>query len=577
MEAISYDSEDTSYSLEYDPLHQLTRVVDNSGDEWSYDYDEGNRLVGQAEKINSSVGTHTIDREYDAVSNLVGIKAGADSTVGFSYNQRDDLTAIDLPGGTVDEITFSYDKARKRTKARTPGVISSVRYDQASRVTKMINETQLNMQTFIYDYDSNGNITAVSDRATSGTVNDTRYGYDGLNRLTDWYNSLTDTTTTYQYDKVGNLLEVKEGNSVTKAFSYNSANQISSPGYLYDNNGNMTGDVDSRYVYDAENRLKQVISNATSTTIASYEYDFMGRRISSTDSSGLTTYFHYDGWNVMAESDSSGTITANYYYDTNGQVQAMKKAGQTYYYQFNAHGDVVSLTDSSGSVVNSYTYDPWGSHLTRSETVSNPFRYAGYRFDEEAGLYYLRRRFYNPELKRFITKDKYRGYIGDPKSLNLYVYVQNNPTKWIDQSGLARSRDAIMFQVTGTAGVFGQGYSVDFDIIFNWRSGELSLGYGRVSDPWRDNGELGGFWFPADFGASADIILVSNLSKNKLLEKGLTRTAGFSIGPLDIHGFDSFDQEGPMGAGAGINRSYPPLNAYYTENETDVFWTKDFW
>ncbi|KKK90732.1 hypothetical protein LCGC14_2720060, partial [marine sediment metagenome] len=333
------------------------------------------------------------------------------------------------------EIIFSYDKARKRTKAKTPGTTSSVKYDEASRILKFINETQSNTQTFAYDYDSNGNITAVSDRETSSTVNDTRYAYDALNRLTDWYNPLTDTTTSYSYDKVGNLLEVKEGQTIIKSFTYNPANQISSADFSYDDNGNMTGDTDKRYVYDAENRLQQVVSKATSQTIASYEYDFMGRRTSSTDASGSTTYFHYDGWNVMAESDSSGTVTANYYYDTNGQVQAMKKAGQTYYYQFNAHEDVVSLTDSSGTMVNSYSYDPWGTHLTSSETVSNPFRYAGYRFDEDTGLYYLRARYYGPGIGRFLTRDTAPFSAYSPLTKNSYVYALDNPIVLIDSDG----------------------------------------------------------------------------------------------------------------------------------------------
>lgn len=53
----------------------------------------------------------------------------------------------------------------------------------------------------------------------------------------------------------------------------------------------------------------------------------MGRRISAA-TSDTTTYFHYDGWNVMAESNENGEITANYYYGTNGQIQAMKKAAR---------------------------------------------------------------------------------------------------------------------------------------------------------------------------------------------------------------------------------------------------------
>ncbi len=436
LRSISYNSEDTSYSFEYSPVHSLTQVNDNLGRQWNFDYDEGNRLIGQAEKINSNVGTYTISRGYDPVSNLVGIKAGAETTVGYSYNQRDDLTSIDLPGGTIDEIVFGYDKARKRRSTKVPGTTSSIEYDKASRVTKFINETSSTMQTFTYDYDSNGNITDVSEGETSGTLNDTRYDYDALNRLVGWYNPTADTTTSYSYDKVGNMLEVKEGQTITKSFNYNPANQISSAGFSYDDNGNMTEDVEKRYVYDAENRLTQVISKTTSSTIASYDYDFMGRRISSTDSSGSTTYFHYDGWNVMAESDASGTILANYYYDTSGQIQAMKKAGQTYYYQFNAHGDVVSLTDSSGSVVNTYTYDPWGNHLISSETVSNPFRYAGYRFDEETGLYYLRTRFYLSSITRFLTKDIFKGYQEYPQTMNNYLYVVDNPVYFYDPYGL---------------------------------------------------------------------------------------------------------------------------------------------
>jgi RHS repeat-associated protein len=181
--------------------------------------------------------------------------------------------------------------------------------------------------------------------------------------------------------------------------------------------------------------LNQVISKETSNTIATYTYDYMGRRSGSTDSSGNTTYYHYNGWNVVAESDSSGNITANYYYDNNGQIMAMKKNGNYYYYQFNAHGDVVSLTDENGNVVNSYKYDPWGKLLSISETISNPYRYAGYRYDTDTGLYYLRARYYNPEIMRFMTKDLKPGYLINPQTLNSYLYCNNNPVNLIDITG----------------------------------------------------------------------------------------------------------------------------------------------
>jgi RHS repeat-associated protein len=134
-------------------------------------------------------------------------------------------------------------------------------------------------------------------------------------------------------------------------------------------------------------------------------------------------------------SDSSGNITANYYYDNNGQIMAMKKNGNYYYYQFNAHGDVVSLTDESGNIVNSYKYDPWGKLLSISETISNPYRYAGYRYDTDTGLYYLRARYYNPNIMRFMTKDLKAGFLINPQTLNSYVYCNNNPVNLIDPMG----------------------------------------------------------------------------------------------------------------------------------------------
>ena len=68
------------------------------------------------------------------------------------------------------------------------------------------------------------------------------------------------------------------------------------------------------------------------TTIASMTYDFMGRRTSLT-TGGNTTYFHYAGTLLVAESNSSGDITATYAYDDTGQLLSMTRGSSTYYYQ----------------------------------------------------------------------------------------------------------------------------------------------------------------------------------------------------------------------------------------------------
>jgi len=133
---------------------------------------------------------------------------------------------------------------------------------------------------------------------------------------------------------------------------------------------------------------------------------------------------------------------ATYAYDngstslTTGQPVSMTRAGQTYYYQYNAHGDVVSLTDSSGNVVNTYEYDPWGKVLSETETVENPYRYAGYRYDSETELYYLQHRYYNPGICRFLTQDLESGSTKEPLSLNSFLYCYNNPIYFVDIDGL---------------------------------------------------------------------------------------------------------------------------------------------
>ena len=69
------------------------------------------------------------------------------------------------------------------------------------------------------------------------------------------------------------------------------------------------------------------------------------------------------------------------------------------------------------------------------ETIDNDFKYCGEIYDDETGLYYLRARYYDPSVGRFISKDSVEGSITNPLSLNLYTYVENNPLGYFDYTG----------------------------------------------------------------------------------------------------------------------------------------------
>ena len=87
------------------------------------------------------------------------------------------------------------------------------------------------MLSFAYERDADGNVTK---------ENATRYRYDALGRLASWYDPAAAATTTYAYDAAYNLTAVAVDGSVTASFAFDAADRISSPGYSYDERGNMT-------------------------------------------------------------------------------------------------------------------------------------------------------------------------------------------------------------------------------------------------------------------------------------------------------------------------------------------------
>ncbi|MBP3300075.1 MAG: hypothetical protein J6M34_01060 [Clostridia bacterium] len=143
-----------------------------------------------------------------------------------------------------------------------------------------------------------------------------------------------------------------------------------------------------------------------------------------------------DGSTIVAETrkDEYGTVTHQlyYYYDENGSPVGLNWNGQDYYYYKNIFGDVLGIFNSSGTLVVRYSYDAWGCNLGVTGTLAttlghyNPFRYRGYYYDVESGMYYLNARYYNPYWCRFISPAP----VLDANSSvghNLFFHSEKNP------------------------------------------------------------------------------------------------------------------------------------------------------
>ena len=125
---------------------------------------------------------------------------------------------------------------------------------------------------------------------------------------------------------------------------------------------------------------------------------------------------------------------AQRYYDAQNRPAIVQFNGTKYAYIHNLQGDIVGIIDSTGTEVVKYIYDPWGKILSTTGSLAStlgtiqPFRYRGYVYDVETGLYYLRSRYYNPTWKRFVNADTLiKG--------NIFTYCINNPITRSDSWG----------------------------------------------------------------------------------------------------------------------------------------------
>ncbi|MHB8125898.1 MAG: RHS repeat-associated core domain-containing protein [Desulfitobacteriaceae bacterium] len=440
-------------AYQYDANNNLVRETGPTGRIITYTYDAVNKLTGKS--INGS----TVTFNYDNNNNLIGLVDSNNLTTGFSYDLNKNRTATNYAGGA--KINYSYDTTNRLTNINNLGPSNNI------------------LSSFAYTYYDNSQIHNVTD--SNGL---TAYEYDGQNRLT----KITDpvgNTTAYTFDSVGNrisLVNTVGGVTSTTSYTYDTlTNQLTSVtnpdgstvSYTYDTKGNTLRKVDSTgttgYAYNSNNQLTQVTK--PNGDVIQFTYDGDNRRISK-NVNGVVTKYQYDGDLIAAETDASGSVLAAYVYDNDGVPVSVTKGGQTYNYHYNGHGDVVSLTNSSGNVVTTYEYDVWGKVTAKTGTVDTPFGYAGqygYVFDKETGLYFLKSRYYDPEICRFTSRDRFKGFENRPASQNPYTYCENDPISGIDSDGNCnRLKHAILGISFVLDGVYQLGkYSWRIAVLYN--------------------------------------------------------------------------------------------------------------
>lgn len=234
----------------------------------------------------------------------------------------------------------------------------------------------------------------------------------------------------------------------------------------YDLDGNVTDDGVWTYQWDAENRLTQMETSVTARAsgfahrIVSFRYDYLGRRVQKRVLDGSSSAeissrrYLYDGWNVIAEYNAPGgnsfaTAVRSYTWGLDligsltesGGVGALLQlsdhlTGKAFGLTYDGNGNVASLVNlQTGALAASYEYSAYGESLRKevfdAALTEQPFRFSTKWTDDETGLVYYGRRYYDSHQGRFLGRDP----IEETGGLNLYGFCGNNSVNRWDYLG----------------------------------------------------------------------------------------------------------------------------------------------
>ena len=466
----------------YDDFNRVTGVVygEETAPRYEYDYN----AQGKVARVRDNLLNRTTQSEYDLANRPVRVK-----TAEAGQHVYTGQVAYDNVYGNLSEFTekvgenrqefgtkFGYDDENRPTSLTYSA--SSKEIGQSTTTIDKLNRTtfsavKLGSKTFTseyhfaaggygtgsvtnlvasitqpgcncgYGYDDNGNIA-------SATLNGkwTGYTYDALGQLiqvndhSDTRSGENGTTWKYTYDLGGNILKKERFAYAdtttpleTVTYEYGDANwrdkltAVNGNAIAYDAIGNPLNDGTWTYTWQNGRQLQKMQKSGVT---AEFVYNADGLRVQKTVN-GLATKYTLHGKNVVHM--TSGADELHFFYDAQNRPAVVVYNGTAYAYVKSLQGDIVAILDENGNTVVSYGYDAWGAPLwctgELAETLGKvqPFRYRGYVYDEETGLYYLRSRFYNSSLCRFIDMDCLI------HSGNTFAYCCNSPASMHDVCG----------------------------------------------------------------------------------------------------------------------------------------------
>jgi RHS repeat-associated protein len=436
----------------YDGLGRLAKVESTDQTiQYQLLYDERGRLICVDED------NHSNYRQYDERNNLIGETLGNGLHIGCQYDAKGRPTLLQLPDRST--VTYQYDN-HCLLKIQRYDEENNLKY-QHDYLTFNADEKPLTMQlpanagTVQAKYDALGRTVHIGHPKWNETI--PQGGYDSIGNLKTLNIEDAEGTKTYNYAYDAQKQLIKENdheylwdsqyNCVRKDGvdqQHNDLNQLLSNGienYQYDLNGNLLNKGNVAFSYDALDRLIKVES---AELRFEYQYDFQNRRIAKrkyrNDDSQWTLHeqekYIYVGDQEIGACNAENQIMQLRILGVGlgaeiGATIAIEVDDRIYAPVHNHIGHIMALIDTeTGDVAQTYRYTAFGDELTQ-DVVNNPWKFASKRKDAETGFYNFGRRYYSPDMMRWLTADP----IDRKGGPNIYAYVLNAPLTSFDLYG----------------------------------------------------------------------------------------------------------------------------------------------
>ncbi len=465
------------YKYVYDGQGNIVRSIDILGQkEYNYEYEEEKLLratecdisIDTNEFVVGKVVVNTIKYYYDTegkmTKKVVTPASGSAQTIYYENSEDNTVVKFNAGGKTITAHSKTDSFGRKvfdelqlgtgfvsRQFSYHAGVATEEHVDnnmlKSSPTTSLVSQIVLSGgRTISYEYDEEERITKVDDSVDGITT----YTYDALGQLvTETVNGIT---TKFEYDNYGNILakgvvdetgEIAEATKSTYVYGDDTWKDLltayNGQPIVYDAQGNPTSYLGHTLTWEKGRQLKSFDNIA-------YTYNANGIRTSKTVNN-IRHDYALDGAKILRECWNFDESINSYrdilvpLYDNEESVCGIVYNNAPYYFHKNLQGDIIGIVDKNADVVARYTYDAWGVCTVTQDSVGiaqiNPFRYRGYYYDEEIGMYYLQSRYYDGHTGRFINADgtDYLAIDDTILACNIICYCQNSPTQGADPNG----------------------------------------------------------------------------------------------------------------------------------------------